>query len=108
MLTGGALYPGGPWSKYHRRLDLWSVGSGFCCHKIFSEKGGVPRETDGRTGDCEPAQDKALVAALREGLAAGPKWELHWGQLVLRRTMDQVCRGVQGVDVCAASTEWLT
>ena len=33
-------------------------------------------------GDWELEQDKALVAALREGLAAGPEWEIDWGQLV--------------------------
>jgi hypothetical protein len=50
------------------------------------------------TGDWALDQDKALVAALREGLAAGPEWEIDWGQLVPGRTMEQV--GVLCYTVC--------
>jgi hypothetical protein len=31
-----------------------------------------------------------MVATLREGLAAGPEWDVDWGSLVPGRTMEQV------------------
>jgi hypothetical protein len=61
--------------------------------------GGVTQGGGDGTDDWELDQDRALLAALRQGLAA---WDIDWGQLVAGRTMEQVrlhgiCKGVMFV-----------